>query len=275
MLTPASAATSSRRSPGVRRRPLSTRPTSAGRNASRRARRNTPRSVESVTGPVCRTPSISSWPQHSQDASSPDRLGLPHGARRADHHRMTTTTNPTLPLVPGRWAVDPAHSSVGFTVRHLGVSKVRGRFNTFDVDVVIGDTLDDTSITARIDVASIDTGNADRDAHVLSADILDVERRPTLEFRSTRVTGVGAHYAVDGELTIGEITRPITLAVELGGVETFPGGPRHAGFEATTQIKRKDFGIDIALPPGVSSVALGDVIKVEIDLQLLEPDTTG
>jgi polyisoprenoid-binding protein YceI len=128
---------------------------------------------------------------------------------------MTTTSQTstsTLPLVAGYWPVDLAHSSVSFTVRHLGVSKVRGRFN---------------------------------------------------------------HYAVDGELTIGEITRPITLAVELGGVETFPGGPRHAGFEATTQIKRKDFDIDIALPPGVSSVALGDVIKIEIDLQLLEPETTG
>jgi polyisoprenoid-binding protein YceI len=182
------------------------------------------------------------------------------------------TSTSTLPLVAGHWPVDLAHSSVSFTVRHLGVSKVRGRFNTFDVDVVIGATLDDTSITAHIDVASIDTGNADRDAHVLSADILDVALRPTLEFRSTRVTDAGDHYAVDGELTIGEITRPVTLAVELGGVETFPGGPRHAGFEATTQIKRKDFDIDIALPPGVSAVALGDVIKIEIDLQLLEPE---
>jgi len=187
--------------------------------------------------------------------------------------RQTSTT--TLPLVAGHWPVDLAHSSVSFTVRHLGVSKVRGRFNTFDVDVVIGATLGDTSVNASIDVASIDTGNPDRDAHVLSADILDVALRPTLGFRSTRVTDAGDHYAVDGELTIGEITRRITLAVELGGVETFPGGPRHAGFEATTQIKRKDFDIDIALPPGVSSVALGDVIKIEIDLQLLEPDTTG
>src|SRR4051812_6094652 len=121
---------------------------------------------------------------------------------------MTTTSQTptsTLPLVAGHWLVDLAHSSVSFTVRHLGVSKVRGRFNTFDVDVVIGATLDDTSITANIDVASIDTGNADRDAHVLSADILDVALRPTLEFRSTRVTDAGDHYAVDGELTIGEI----------------------------------------------------------------------
>jgi polyisoprenoid-binding protein YceI len=187
---------------------------------------------------------------------------------------MTTTTHPqTLPLVPGRWAVDPNHSSVGFTVRHLGVSKVRGRFNSFDVDVEIGETLADTSVTATIDVASIDTGNPDRDAHVLSADIVDVTRRPTIEFRSTKVTDTGDSYAVDGELTIGEITQPVTLDVELGGVETFPGGPRHAGFEATAQFRRKDFDIDVALPPGVSSVALGDVIKIEIDLQLLEPDT--
>jgi len=160
-------------------------------------------------------------------------------------------------------------------VRALGVNKVRGRFNTFDVDVVIGETLADTSLTATIDVASVDTGNADRDAHVLSADIVDVERRPTIEFRSTRVTDAGDHYAVDGDLTIGEITRPVTLAVEFGGVETFPYGPRHAGFEATAQIKRKDFDIDVALPPGVSAVALGDVIKIEIDLQLLEPETAG
>src|SRR6478609_11657481 len=114
---------------------------------------------------------------------------------------MTTTSQTstsTLPLVAGHWPVDLAHSSVGFSVRHLGVSKVRGRFNTFDVDVVIGATLDDTSLTATIDVASIDTGNADRDAHVLSADIVDVERRPTIGFRSTRVVDAGDHYAVEG-----------------------------------------------------------------------------
>jgi polyisoprenoid-binding protein YceI len=189
---------------------------------------------------------------------------------------MTTTTGTqSLPLVPGRWAVDRNHSSIGFTVRHLGVSKVRGRFNAFDVDVVIGETLADTTVRATIDVASIDTGNADRDAHVLSADIVDVARRPTIEFRSTSVADAGDHYAVEGDLTIGTITQPVTLDVELGGVETFPGGPRHAGFEATTQIRRKDFDIDVALPPGVSSVALGDVVKIEIDLQLLEPDAGG
>jgi polyisoprenoid-binding protein YceI len=183
----------------------------------------------------------------------------------------TSTTHAALPLAPGRWAVDPNHSSIGFTIRHLGVSKVRGRFTRFDVDVVIGETLDTTTVTATVDVASIDTANADRDAHVLSPDIIDVAKRPTMVFRSTRVTGADSEYQVDGELTIGEITRPVVLAVELGGIETFPGGPRHAGFEATTEIRRKEFGIDLAMPPGISAVALGDVVKIELDLQLLEP----
>ncbi|MDQ1422645.1 MAG: hypothetical protein QOD72_143 [Acidimicrobiaceae bacterium] len=185
---------------------------------------------------------------------------------------MTTTpTTVLLPLGPGRWAVDTNHSSIGFTIRHLGVSKVRGRFTRFDAEVVIGETLDTTTVTATVDVASIDTANADRDAHVLSPELLDVAKRPTIMFRSTRVAGAGSEYQIDGDLTIGDITRAIVLAVELGGIQAVPGGPRHAGFEATTEIRRKDFGIDIALPPGVNVVALGDVVKVELDLQLLEP----
>ena len=183
----------------------------------------------------------------------------------------TTSTSLSLPLAPGHWVVDTNHSSIGFTIRHLGVSKVRGRFTRFDADVVIGETLDTTTVSATVDFASIDTANADRDAHVLSPDLIDVAKRPTMVFRSTRVAGAGYEYQVDGELTIGDITRPVVLAVELGGIESFPGGPRHAGFEATTEIRRKDFGIDLALPPGVNVVALGDVVKVELDLQLLEP----
>src|ERR1700704_3654641 len=183
----------------------------------------------------------------------------------------TSTTSVSLPLAPGRWAVDTNHSSIGFSIRHLGVSKVRGRFTRFDADVVIGETLDTTFVTATVDMASIDTANADRDAHVLSPDLVDVAKRPTMVFRSTRVAGAGSEYQIDGDLTIGDITRPIVLAVDLGGIENFPGGPRHAGFEATTEIRPKDFGIDIAMPPGVNAVALGDIVKIELDFQLLEP----
>jgi polyisoprenoid-binding protein YceI len=186
---------------------------------------------------------------------------------------MTTasTTGVSLPLIPGRWAVDPHHSFVGFAIRHLGVSKVRGRFNRFDAEIVVGDTLDTTTLTATVDVASIDTANAERDKNALSPALLDVAKRPTMVFRSTRVTGAGSEYRVDGELTIGEVTRPTVLAVEFGGIESFPGGPRHAGFAATMEVRRKDFGIDVQLPPGVSAVMLGEVVKVELDLELLEP----
>jgi polyisoprenoid-binding protein YceI len=188
---------------------------------------------------------------------------------------MTTTTSPSLPLAPGHWALDSAHSSISFSVRHLGVSKVRGRFTRFEADVVVGETLETTSVVATIDVASLDTSNPDRDAHVLSPDLLDVEKRPTMTFRSVRISGAGSVWQIDGELTIGDVTQPQVLAVELGGLETFPGGPRHAGFEATTEVRRKDFGIDIAMPPGVSAAMLGDVVKVELDLQLVEPDAAS
>jgi polyisoprenoid-binding protein YceI len=179
---------------------------------------------------------------------------------------MTTHTS-ALPLIPGAWALDPAHSSVNFTIRHLGVSKVRGRFTRFDVDVTIGETLETTSVAATIELASIDTGNGDRDAHVLAPDMVDVTLRPTLAFRSTTVAADGDDWRVDGELTIGDVSVPVSLAVELGGIEEFMQGPRHAGFEATTQIRRQDFG----LMPSIPAAALGDVIKVELDLQLLEP----
>jgi polyisoprenoid-binding protein YceI len=184
-----------------------------------------------------------------------------------------STTSVSLPLAPGRWAVDTHHSFIGFSVRHLGVSRIRGRFTRFDAEILVGETLDTTTISATVDVASIDTANADRDKNVLSPALIDVAKRPTLVFRSTRVTGAGREYRVDGELTLGEVTRPSVLAVEFGGIESFPGGPRHAGFEATMEIRRTEFGIDVPLPPGVSAVVLGEVVKVELDLQLLEPAT--
>ena len=182
-------------------------------------------------------------------------------------------TEQGLVKVPaGTWTVDPTHSSVAFEVKHMMISTVRGHFSEYDGALEAEEDPEQSRTWGWVRTASIDTGNADRDAHVLSPDIVDVSLRPTIVFRSTRVTEAGDDYAVDGNLTIGGITHPVTLDVELGGLETFPGGPRHAGFEATAQFRRKDFDIDVALPPGVSSVALGDVIKIEIDLQLLEPE---
>ena len=186
---------------------------------------------------------------------------------------MTTTTTTSLPLVPGPWALDTNHSSVGFTIRHLGVSKVRGHFRTLR-----------GRRRGRRDAR-------DHQRHGHHRRRLDRHRqrrprRPRAQPRHRRRDEAARRSCSarrrspatatttwsDGDLTIGEVTRPVTLAVELGGVETFPGGgPRHAGFEATTEIRRSDFGIDIAMPPGVSGVMLGDVVKIELDLQLLEP----
>ena len=184
---------------------------------------------------------------------------------------MTTTDAPitALPLSTGRWTLDAAHSSVGFSIRHLGVSKVRGRFTAFETDVVIGADLGSTSLTATVDLASIDTANADRDAHVRSDDIVDVDLRPTLTYRSTAIVPDGEGWRIEGEATIGAVTVPVALAVELGGVELHPLDERHhAGFEARGELRRSDFGIAPQLPAAM----LGDVLKFELDLQLIEPE---
>jgi polyisoprenoid-binding protein YceI len=179
---------------------------------------------------------------------------------------MTTETT-ALPLSAGHWALDPFHTSVGFAIRHLGVSKVRGRFADVKAELVVGETLDDSTITATVAIASIDTGNADRDAHVLSPELLDVEKRPTLAFRSTRLRGEGEEWSLEGELTIGEVTKPITFDVEFGGVQQFFDGTRHAGFEATGEIKRSDFGLKF----GATDALLGNVVKIQLDAQFVEP----
>ncbi len=181
----------------------------------------------------------------------------------------TDTTTTALPLRSGAWALDHAHTSIGFAIRHLGVAKVRGRFTTFDAEVVVGDTLETSSLTATVDLASVDTGNADRDAHVRADDMVGVANRPTMAFRSTSITGDDDRWKVAGELTIGDVTKPFALDVELGGIADFPlGGPRHAGLTATGELRRSDYGIAPAFPAPV----LGDVMKVELDLELLEPE---
>lgn len=179
----------------------------------------------------------------------------------------TAASTATPPLTQGIWTLDTNHTSVAFSVRHLGVAKVRGRFGDVAAELVVGPTFEDTSVTATIALVSIDTGNADRDAHVRASDLLDVEQRPTMVYRSTQVRPEGSDWAVEGELTIGDVTRPLSLAVEWGGVEAFFDGTRHAGFEATGEIHRKEFGLDF----GALGAMLGDVVKIELDLQFVEP----
>lgn len=179
----------------------------------------------------------------------------------------TPTTTTDLPLEPGTWALDKAHARVSFAVRHLGLAKVRGFFADVDADLVVGSSLEHTAVNASIATASIDTANADRDAHLRGNEILDVEQRPTMTFRSTTISGAGGDWQLDGELTIGNVTRPISLEVELAGIAEVFGGARHAGFEARGEFRRTDFGLSF----GPVDPVIGQVIKLEFDLEFIEP----
>ena len=179
----------------------------------------------------------------------------------------TPTATTDLPLKPGTWTLDRAHARVGFAVRHLGVAKVRGFFAGVDADLVVGSSLAETAVNATIATASIDTGNDDRDASVRNNQLIDVERRPTLTFRSTGISGSGEDWTLDGDLTIGDVTRPISLDVEFGGVADVFDGTRRAGFEARGELRRNDFGLSF----GPLDPLVGQAVKLELDLEFIEP----
>ena len=178
-----------------------------------------------------------------------------------------------LGLHPGRWIVDPHHSAVLFSIRHLGLAKVRGRFDHFETVLDVGPTLAETRVTATIDLASINTNNSDRDSHLRSTDFFSTEEHPEMRFVSYGVRAEGDAWKLQGELTLNGLTRPLTLDVEFNGVQEFPGqNRRHAGFSATGSLRRSEFGIEFGLLPiGMDTLALGDEVKIELDLEFVEP----
>ncbi|QXJ20279.1 YceI family protein [Actinomadura graeca] len=176
-------------------------------------------------------------------------------------------------LEPGRWRIDPVHSEITFTIRHL-MTTVRGSFPDFGGEVVIGADPLDSSAHAEIRMESIDTRSAERDAHVRSADFLDVEKHPVMTFDGTGVepASVGRRartprYHLDGDLTIKEVTRPVRLLAEFHGVEDDPWGGTRAGFTATGSISRRDFGIEFNVPLQGDKVMLGDTITIALEIQ--------
>jgi polyisoprenoid-binding protein YceI len=185
---------------------------------------------------------------------------------------MTSTATPTSTslapgLVAGTWAIDPAHSEVSFSVRHLMVSKVRGTFKSFAGELSIGEDQLASSVSVTVDLGSVDTRDETRDAHLRSADFFDVEHHPTLTYRSTAVRTDGDGFVVDGELSVHGVTRPVALAVEFNGVSGDPWGGTRAGFSGETEISRRDFGIDIDLPLDGGGVVVGDKIKVQLEIE--------
>jgi polyisoprenoid-binding protein YceI len=182
---------------------------------------------------------------------------------------MTTLTATEIPgYVAGTWNIDPAHSDVSLTVRHMMVSKVRGQFERFSGQIVTADDPLGSTVVAVVDATSFKTNNVDRDNHIRSADFLEVDKYPTLEFRSTGLRARGAEeYALDGELTIHGVTRPVTFLLELNGFTKDPYGGYRAGFSATTVISRSDFGVSINLPMEGGGVVVGDKVQVGLELE--------
>jgi polyisoprenoid-binding protein YceI len=181
---------------------------------------------------------------------------------------MTSASRTQIPnYLTGTWDIDPVHSDVSFTVRHMMVSKVRGHFGTFSGEIVTGEDLAGSSATVTIDATSIDTNNDQRDAHIRSADFFEVENHPTWTYRSTAVRADGDDLVVDGELTIKGVTRSVPLAIEVGGFGPDAYGGIRAGFSASATINRNDFGVDISMPLDGGGVVVGEKVQINLEIE--------
>ena len=182
---------------------------------------------------------------------------------------MTTSTTPIA--IPGyragTWTIDRAHSEVGFSVRHMMISKVRGKFTDFSGEIVTGDDPADSTVTAVIHMASIDTSNAQRDEHLRSADFFETAAHPVMTYRSTGLRRTTDEFVVDGELTLRDVTRAVPLRLEITGIGPDYEGVTRAGFSATAEISRGDFGITFTTPLAGGGVAVGDKVTLELEIQ--------
>jgi polyisoprenoid-binding protein YceI len=167
------------------------------------------------------------------------------------------------------WNIDPAHSAIHFTVRHMVFAKVRGSFGAWQGELELEpDDLARSKLSVEIDAASIDTGVADRDTHLRSADFLDAEKHPKLTFRGTRIDKQSdTELRMTGDLTIRGVTRPVTLEVERLGEGTDPWGKRRIGFSARGTINRKDFGLEWNQALEAGGVLVGEKVELEIDVE--------
>lgn len=183
---------------------------------------------------------------------------------------MTTTpaTDIARPAA-GTWVIDPGHSEVAFIARHLGLARVRGRFADVSGTVQIADDPAASAVDVTIGMASLDSGLAERDARLRSADFFDVEHHPTARFRSTAVDLDGTGGTLAGELTIRDVTRPVVLAVEHLGTVVDPWGNDRAAFSATTTVTREDWGLTWNLVMEGGGLMVSKQARLEIEVELV------
>ncbi len=182
------------------------------------------------------------------------------------------STDTRSPLVTGTYAVDPVHSTIGFVARHLVGSKVRGKFSEFSGSIVIADPVESSSVEAEALAASISTDQAQRDAHLKSADFLDLENHPKLTLKSTGLTkSSDTEYQLAVDLTIRGVTKPVVFDVEYLG--TGPGlSPDSTvlALEATTEIDRRDFGVSFSAALDTGGLVVGNKVKLELEVEALK-----
>ena len=171
--------------------------------------------------------------------------------------------------VAGTWAIDPVHSEVSFVVRHMMVSTVRGRFATFEGTFVSGENPLGSSVTAKVDLTSINTGQEQRDAHIRSADFFEVEKYPEMLFVSTAIKQGEEGFILEGDLTIKDVTKQVAFNLEINGFGPDAYGGTRAGFSATTQINRHDYHVDFNGPiPGVpGGVAVSENVTITLEIE--------
>jgi len=181
---------------------------------------------------------------------------------------MTMTAAGTIPgYVTGTWTIDPVHSEVGFSVRHMMVSKVRGKFTKFSGQIVTADDVLGSSVTAEIELASIETGAEQRDAHLRSPDFFDTANHPVMTYRSTGIRAQGDGYVVDGELTLKGVTKSVPLTLELNGFGPDAYGGTRAGFTATAEINRQDFGVSWNAAMETGGVVVSDKVAIHLEIE--------
>jgi len=175
-----------------------------------------------------------------------------------------------LSAIAGTWVIDPSHSRLGFETRHAVITKVRGHFADFEGTIVIGEDTGESTVKISSKLDSIDTGSADRDGHLKSADFFDTENTNELVFESTGIKATGDTFVVTGNLTIKEVTNSIDIAVEATGTAVDPYGNIRAGFEGTSELSRKDFGLtwNVALETG--GFLVSDNVKLQLDISAIK-----
>ncbi|MFG2427964.1 YceI family protein [Streptomyces sp. NPDC048590] len=180
--------------------------------------------------------------------------------------------DPALAALTGTYTIDPAHSSIGFTVRHAMVTNVRGSFGEHEGTLEL-DGSNPAASTATIDVkiSSVDTGISDRDGHLVSGDFFDAEKFPLMTFRSTGAEQLGGDaYRITGDLTIKDVTRPLSIDLEFNGSATDPYGNQRVGFEGSAEILRSDWGLTYNAALETGGVLVGDKVKLNFDISAIK-----